>query len=435
MKKKDQIFVADFPIPKTESVEKQLISELIISPDSIRIARAIVKEEHFYDPKRAKAYGALCAMDEAGEPIDYSTLGEKIGLDYVISEFLSSDMATERTIEKHCYVLLEGYIKRQAYFTAVRLLQQTARPEAEVWQTVAMIDDFKGLITNATSNESTVTLSKAIGEFEESLLGNDNHIISGFPLLDDLTYGGFDAGQLIVLAARPSVGKTAVALYMALCAAKTGKKAHIYSIEMTKEELAKRYIFADGAISPYDIARGTLNWEEFARIKGEYTKYPIYINDRLNTVDGIVSEIMAQHRANNLDIAFIDYLQLVKDISQMTEGKANFIGMVTSRLKEMAKTLGIPIVVLSQLNRRSVMDGSRRPPVLADLRDSGSIEQDADTVLMLEPCFSEDFETNDDAPQINMWVRKNRGGRRDVAIKIETNSTHTTYKEISLITE
>lgn len=429
------------PIPSTDALERQVLIELVMNTNLIQEARNILKEAYFHDAKRAEVYGVLCAMDEKGEDIDYVTLGEKVGMDYVTQEFILNapmESGVGLNIIKHCYVLREGYTRRQAYMLGMRLLQQSARPEAEVSEIVSMVDGFKADMNDATETHTTVSIAQAMGDLEETLIGNNSHITSGFSILDDLTYGGFDAGQLIILAARPSVGKTAVALWMAHEAANSGAKAHIYSIEMTKEELAKRYIFAEGTITPYDISKGTIDWKEYQRIQDEYEKKGIFINDRVHTVDDIVSEIIRQKKRDNLSIVYVDYLQLVRDVSQVTEGKNNIIGVITARFKELAKTLGIPIVLLSQLNRNSVMNGTKRAPMLADLRDSGAIEQDADIVLMLDPKtdMQTDFETG--VPQkevslLNMWVRKNRGGRRDVAVQLQTNATHTTYEQISLI--
>ena len=441
MKRKDEITIADLTLPSTEKIERQVLGELMLRPSEIREARNIIGERHFHDAQRAKAFGVMCALAERGEPIDYVTVGERVGHDWVMKEFVT-DAAQElndSAVLKHCYILKEGYLRREAYMMAARLLQQSARPDAEVENIIGIIDDFKKTVTEATQSDSTVTLEKALFELSESLTTTDNHITTGFPLLDDLTFGGFDGGQLIILAARPSVGKTAVALFMALQASKTGKKAQIFSIEMTRQQLAKRYLFAEGTISAYDLTRRTLDWAEFNRIMASYADSGIYINDKLNSIDGIVGEIIRQHTLGQLDIAYIDYLGLIREVAQTTERKVGTIGIVTARLKEVAKSLGIPIVLLCQLNRNSVQNGVKRAPVLADLRDSGSIEQDADIVLMLEPKTEVIQGFADEMPRevdkLNMWVRKNREGKREVAVELETNQTHTTYEQIGLITE
>lgn len=445
MRKRDrEQRLTEIPIPNTSEIEKQVLCELLLNTNIIQETRGVLSKAFFHDEGYAKTYAALCEMDENGECIDLLTLSEKVGLDYVTQEFVlnaKDSAATDSAIIRHCYILREAYMCREAYMFGLQLMQQSAKPGAEAQQIVAMIDRFKANMDNATKQQGTVSLSEAFDSLREAIEGGDNHITTGFPLLDDLTYGGWDAGNLIILAARPSVGKTAVALYMALQAAKSGKKAHFYSIEMTKEELAQRYLFAaEGNISPLDISRRTIDWREYQRIEEEYKNIGIFINDRINSIDGLVAEIIRQYRSNNLDVAFIDYLQLIKDISQTIDGKAAYIGMVTSRLKELAKSLGISIVALSQLNRKSVENGTKRAPYLADLRDSGSIEQDADIVLMLDPRMElvSDFDSGvpvRERTMIDMWVRKNRGGTRDVAVQLETNSTHTVYDQIGLITE
>lgn len=441
MKRKENIVLSDIPLPTTEKIERQLIAELVLFPQEIHESRNIIREAHFHNEKYSRAFAELCLMDERNEPIDYVTLGEKMGHEWVMKEFILDppEVGYANSVVRHCYILKEGYIRREAYMMALRLLQQSARPDAEVEKIIGMVDGFKEIVNEATRGESTVSLEKAMLDLSDALTTSDNHIPTGFPILDDLLYGGFDAGQLIILAARPSVGKTAVALWMARKAGQAGKKAHLFSIEMTKEELAKRYLFAESSITPFDISRRSLDWNEYNRVLTVYKDSGIFINDSLNTMDGIAGEIMRQHRMGNLDIAFVDYLGLIKDVSQSTEKKVGTIGVITARFKEIAKTLRIPIVVLAQLNRNSVQNGAKRVPVLADLRDSGSIEQDADIVLMLDPKsdivdnFGEDFAKKRDG--LNMWLRKNRSGKRDVAIELETNETHTTYEQVGLITE
>ena len=441
MRKKEEIAVSDLPIPKTDEIERQILAEMMSRPSEIREARNILSEKYFHDADRAKAFGTICAMDEKGEHIDYLTLGEKIGHEWVMKEFVLNAIETtnDNALIRHCYVLKEGYLRREAYMMAVRLLQQSARPDAEVGNIISIIDGFKDEVNEATKSNSTVSLEGAMLELSENIIKQTTRVTTGIPLLDNLTYGGFDAGQLVILAARPSVGKTAVALYMALKAGQSGKKAHIFSLEMTRHQLAKRYVLMDGAIKPFDLSQGNLDWDEFNRIMASYADSGIYINDRENSTDGIIAEIINQKRNENIDIAFIDYLGLVRDVAQSSERRVNTIGMVTARFKELAKTLEIPIVILAQLNRNSVQNGVKRAPVLADLRDSGSIEQDADIVLMLDPKREvvngyEDLEPKE-KDMLNMWIRKNREGKREVAIELETNETHTIYEQIGLITE
>lgn len=427
-------------IPSTAALERQLVAELVASPSEIREAAKVLNSVVFSDADMERAFVALCQMEEAGEPVDYITLGEKVGHDWVMKALVidAPEINYGSAVIKHCYVLKEGYLRREAYKMALRMLQQSTQPDADVEKLIGIIDDFRDIVSEATETESTIPLGKAMLDLGDVLEEDGKYVTSGVPALDETLYGGFTAGQLIILAARPSVGKTSVALYMAKKAGETGKKAHIYSLEMTKEELAKRYLFADGSITPWEVSQRTINWALFHQVAAKYADSGVYINDALRTCDAIVTEIIRQHRLGQLDIAFIDYLGLVADVARSTESKVHTIGQVTARFKELAMTLGVPIVVLSQLNRNSVMNGGKRAPQLADLRDSGSIEQDADIVLMLDPDkeISENFdeETPTQKELLTMWVRKNRGGKREIGIRLLVNETHTDYDQYDIVT-
>lgn len=437
--------IREFNIPKDEKLEKQILSEMLMCPECINNCRKRLKEEYFTDPKRAEVYRAFCDMDEKHETIDLITLGQKVGQEYVIRELVSGEYSgTGIGLEMHCLILAENYLRRQAYLMAVKMLQKSSTPGSNVDNIIGEIDQFREAVIDTTKTDATVTIGQALSSLADSLMSADKHVTTGFRSLDDLTYGGFEAGQLNIIAARPSVGKTAVALFMAHQAARAKKKVHIYSLEMTKEELAKRFMFAMESISPYDVSKRAIDWTEFEKVVAYYEGLGIFINDQINSIDEIVAEITAQVRMNNLDAVYIDYLGLIREVAMETEAgrKANTIAMVTKRLKDLSKQLHVPVILLCQLNRNSVLNGNNRPPVLADLRDSGAIEQDADCVVMLEPkvemttIFGSDQQAQEVNKDIlNLWLRKNRNGRRDVAIKVGMNTTHTNYKEEGIITE
>lgn len=440
MRRREKQDLESVPLPSTAALERQLIAELVASPSEIREAARVLNSVAFSDADMERAFVALTQMEEAGEPVDAITLGEKVGHDWVLNALImdAPEINYGSAIIRHCYVLKEGYLRREAYKMAVRLLQQSAQPDADVEKIIGIIDSFKDIVSEATETESTVSLEKAMFDLGDTLEEEGRSITSGVPALDELLYGGFAPGQLVILAARPSVGKTSVALYMAKKAGEAGKQAHIYSLEMTKEELAKRYLLAEGSINSWQIARREIDWAVFHKAADSFVGSNVYINDALRTCDAIVTEIIRQHRLGRLDIAFIDYLGLVSDVARSTESKVHTIGQVTARFKELAMTLGVPVVVLSQLNRNSVMNGAKRAPQLADLRDSGSIEQDADIVLMLDPDkdISENFdeEVVTQKELLTMWVRKNRGGKREVGIRLLVNETHTDYDQYDVVT-
>lgn len=244
---------------------------------------------------------------------------------------------------------------------------------------------------------------------------------TGFSVLDYLTYGGFNAGNLVILAARPSVGKTAVMLQMAKAAAMAGKAVNLFNLEMTNVELAQRFLFSTGSVTPQQVARGDMEWINFEIGSGKFSNQPIWLNDSAYTEEEIIRYITLNSQAGKCDIAFIDYLGLIRMNAKLPLHQA--IAETTKRLKQVAKQCGIPIVLLCQLNRASASEN--RPPAMYDLRDSGSIEQDADIILMLEKASYEE-----DGKDVNIWVRKNRQGKAgDIKIEIVGNDTFTAFTE------
>ena len=283
---------------------------------------------------------------------------------------------------------------------------------------------------NIRSGESTESIAKVLNDLADSIQTNQvdqaqgkrTRVPSGFRMLDALTYSGFNAGNLVILSARPSVGKTAVMLQMALSATRAGFPATIFSLEMTNQELAQRLLFSTGEITPAQIAQNAIDWSDYESANGQISELPLNLNDKARTLDEICTNIVLEHQRGRCDIAFIDYLGLIQSPGAR-QPMYILIAERTSRLKQIAKECQIPIVLLCQLNRN--IESENRPPQLYDLRDSGSIEQDADIVLMLERA-SRDL--NDMA--VNMWVRKNRQGKAgDICIELMANYTFSAFTE------
>lgn len=245
---------------------------------------------------------------------------------------------------------------------------------------------------------------------------------TGFRELNFYTYGGFEVGNLVILAARPSVGKTAVMLQMAKAAATAGKDVNVFSLEMTNAELARRFLTSESdKLNQWSMARGDIEWEAFEMAVGRLEGKPIYLNDSTRKFEDIVAKISLNAMSGKCDIAFIDYLGLIKFYKGSNLSQA--IAEVTGDLKALAKECKIPIVLLCQLNRSSASE--KRPPEMHDLRDSGGIEQDADIILMLEKANDDE-----DGREVNMWIRKNRQGKAgNVCIPIVANETYSAFTE------
>lgn len=437
------------PIPEDIDIERLVLAEVINSPANLMESERIIDAEMFSSEERKNAWRTLSAMGKNGELIDLTTAFSKLGKDFMTKEVFPnvSKVGSGASLISHCEIVRDFAIRRRAYFSAIDLLRHASCHTStinDILNTPTKL--IAGIGKDFKEDRSVEKISDTINRLAEEIQqrqydrqqGKQSRIPTGFAFLDRLTYSGFGAGQLIILAARPSIGKTAIMLQMAKEAANSGFPASIFSLEMTNTELAQRLLFSTGEVKPIQIARGDMEWQAFERGAGQFTSVPMYLNDTTTTIDEIVSTIILNHRQGKCDIAFIDYLGLIQH-SNSRQPLYQIIAEVTKRLKQVAKECRIPIVLLCQLNRASAAEN--RPPALYDLRDSGSIEQDADIVLMLErdsePADNQNANGSmeqENAGRVNMWIRKNRQGKAgDYAIKLQANSTFTAFTETGLI--
>lgn len=432
--------ISDYPLPDSVDIERLVIAELVSYPSEITSAEKIINVEMFSNEGCRKSWETLRRMLDNGISIDLITFKSNID-NSIFQEVIPyiAKTGTMLSVHSHCNALRDAAMKRKAYFCGVEMIRSSVSAISDIGEIMNIPSKFvEDVNSDYKTEESTKRISEVInelgGEIEriqnDQLQGKRTRIPTGFNFLDALTYSGFAPGNLIILAARPSVGKTAIMLQMAQKAPNSGFSAMIFSLEMTNQELAQRMMFSTGEISPTQIVNGSVNWQSFERAAGGFAGLPMYLNDTARTVEDITSEIILNNRQGKCDIAFIDYLGLIhhRDNKQPLH---QAIAEITKTLKDVAKRCRIPIVLLCQLNRASVSE--KRPPMLFDLRDSGSIEQDADIVLMLE----RDIESSNgqgDHAGLNMWVRKNRQGRAgDIAIKLSPNQTYTSFQEVGLM--
>ncbi len=446
--------LTDFPMPENPTLERIVIAELITFPTELIEAERIVNAEMFTSDERKTAWLTLIQMHNSGLSIDLTTFFTRANKDFMLKEVMPqiSKIGSGISVLQHCSELREVSAKRKAYLSAIDLLRHSSCNTStlnDIIDTPAQL--IESINADFKEDKYTEKVSDTINILAEEIQHNQcarqngmrTRIPTGFRYLNKLTYSGFNAGQLIILAARPSIGKTAIMLQMAKEAVFSGFPATIFSLEMTNTELAQRLLFSTEEIKPLQIVRGDMEWDAFERAAGQFASAPLYLNDKSRTIEDIISGIILNHRQGKCDIAFIDYLGLIQH-SNSRQPLYQIIAEVTKRLKQVAKDCRIPIVLLCQLNRASASEN--RPPALFDLRDSGSIEQDADIVLMLErnketsgngrsdddSYPSSEIEQNNN--RINMWVRKNRQGKAgDIAIGLVANSTFTAFSESGLI--
>lgn len=423
--------IAEFPVPDTSQIEKRVLADIITSPEIITDARSVLTPEMFSDADCRNAYTTLLGMADKREDIDLVTASNRLGMNFVqgkLMDFICDAGGVVAPLE-HLAVLREKYLRRKVYFSTIELLQAANSPEMTAEDLTAKAQAYmENLRESAGPRKGMQTLGEALNNLGEQIQeaqlartsGHSVRTTTGFPMLDFLTYGGFNPGNLVILAARPSVGKTATMLQMARAAAGSGKVVNIFSLEMTNTELAQRLLLSTGRVQSLELARGQVEWANFETAVGWIERMPMYLNDSAYSLDEIVSHITLNRQNGKCDIAFIDYLGLINTTGNKPQYQ--ILGDITHRLKATAKKLGIPIVLLCQLNR--AIESANRPPALHDLRDSGDIEQDADIVLMLErPANAPDN-------RINMYLRKNRQGQKDACIPLLPNDSYTNFVEI-----
>lgn len=417
----------EYTIPQDEKVEKKVLAEMVANPDLVPLALGVLSEECFTGDECKAIYATLVKMYEARETIDLVTVSQKVNKPFFYANILPLDSyATEVTIMAHCETLRSLLRRRRLFFSCMEGLKLCSLPFENDDEIASFPEKMAGELEKDNSNDGTQSIIQAINNLGTTLQsGVARRCPIGLPSVERLTYGGFAPGNLVVLAARPSVGKTAVMLQMARFSASQGFPTLALSLEMTNEELAQRMILSTGCVNAGDFVWGKIDWEDFERAAGCFNSSPLFLDDTPQTLDEVCSRITLACHNGQCKIAFIDYLQLMSS-SEKNDSLYRQVTEMTKRLKKLAKRLKIPIVLLCQLNRNNVSEN--RPPQMHDLRDSGSIEQDADIILMLDRLKNEQGEFTQ---RVNMYVRKNRGGLAgNITIELESDPTYTNFKEV-----
>jgi len=439
--KKAELSLADIPFPDTSTIERQFLADCVGNPDSMPEFTGIVDESMFTNDGRLYIWRTLVWMFNNGQHIDMASVVTCTGQYYMNEVVLQNiQLATPITALQHAMYLRASSVKRRAYHSALNLIQSATQPgtgEMDVLASAQQImSDIQGDRPIEVETPMGSVLSSVDAEVKENKAINESgkrtRIPTGFQTLDGLTYNGWAPGQLIILAARPSIGKTAIMLQMAKAAAKSGFPVTIFTLEMTKEELGQRLLFSTGQVSPFEIATGSVSDYGYKAAQDELKRLPIYINEETRSLAGIISRITVAVARGYCKVVFIDYLSLITiDESGYTPLNQQ-IAKATRELKNTAKRQKVPIVLLCQLNRDAAKDDGA--PQLYHLRDSGSIEQDADIVLMLEQIKTEVIDSNNvtrpGKPEINIWVRKNRQFEKDVKVVVRPNDSYSAFYEV-----
>ncbi len=356
----------------------------------------------FYSEANKKLFEAIKALYDARIPVDITTVKEELdkkknltavgGIEY-ISEVIDS-VATAANLDYYIKIVKDKAVLRNLIDTATDIVTDSYEEEGEV---TSILDEAEKRILNVVKERQTsdfIPIKEAIARAQEQLefLAKNKNGLTGIPsgFTDlDKTTTGFHPGELIIIAARPGMGKTAFALNIATYAAKTTKKAvAIFNLEMPAEQIVNRMRSAVGQVDAHKLQTGMLSNEDWKRINEANSQLS---DTNIQIVDdaGITaSEIKAKCRTlankeEGLGLVIIDYLQLVTAGGRRPDSRQQEVSEISRSLKTMAMELKVPVIALAQLNRSVEQRKEDKRPVLSDLRESGSIEQDADLVLFI----------------------------------------------------
>jgi replicative DNA helicase len=412
-------------LPHNLEAEQSTLGGMLLSQEAVAEVFEMVSPSDFYAPKHELIFNAVLSLFGKGEPTDVIAVSDELnkqgnllkagGADYLHS--LTSYVPTAANASYYAKIVADKAILRRLIEAGTRIAQAGYDSQGEVEDLVNQAQAEVYKVVSQTSREDYIGLSDsieaAIREIETAQQrgGELTGIPTGFTDLDAFTHG-LHPGQLIIVAARPAVGKSTFALDLARAAAIKHNKATIFfSLEMGRAEIAMRMLSAESSIYLQSMRKGNVSeadWTRLAAVRGKINDAPLYIDDSPNMS---LVEIRAKCRrlAQQVDLKMvvIDYIQLMSS-GKKVESRQQEVSEFSRALKLLAKELGIPVIALSQLNRQAEQAKDKRPE-LSHLRESGSLEQDADVVVLLhrEGIFERDHPR---AGEADLILAKQRNG-------------------------
>ncbi len=434
--------------PYSLESEQALLGCLFISQDACIDTFPIVQVKDFYTIAHQKIYQAMLDNYIKNVAVDYVTVSKTLedkgeleevgGLGYITD--LTNFVPSAANFKYYADIIRNDSMLRQIIQAGERIMRE-AYDKTDAKDVLASAEKLIFDISQSTSKGGLEHIKKGVAEVIDmlekvSIDPNANAgIKTGFPTLDKIT-NGFKPGELIIIAARPGIGKTTLAVNFAVNSAiKYGKSVAMFDLEMSALQVAQRFICSTGRV-PMDMVKGGTKdnnvWSTLFETKKILENSNIYIDDTTSiTPAEILSKCRRLKVQNGLDMVIIDYLQLMKGEKQSKDGnRQQEVADLTRSIKLAARELGVPIILLSQLNRESEKRADRTPQ-LSDLRESGSIEQDADIVMFIADIASEEAKESEDmdgALDYSLVIAKHRNGMRGT-IPIKWKSEFTQFYE------
>lgn len=434
-------YVGGEQLPYSLEAEQSVLGSVLMDPAVITQVLDVVKPKYFYLPQHKEIFSAMVRMFSEGKVIDFVTLLDDLkaagvyddagGKAYLLE--LAQMVPSIANVGAYAKIVREKYYLR-SLITVSREIIASAEDESEDVQTV--VDSAEQKIYDIRQDraddglrhikdvliETYDRLGRISSEDKEKYLG----LPTGFSEIDRCITG-LNPSDLVLIAARPAMGKSAFALNIAQHVAAEGGRVAFFSLEMSREQNVERMLSAQSRIENQNLRSGELkpdDWIKLAEAADTLSKYQIYLDD---TAGITVPEIKARcRRLRSVDLVVIDYLQLMSS-GRRIENRVQEVSEMTRGLKIMAKDLNVPVITLSQLSRGTEQRNGHRPQ-LSDLRESGSIEQDADIVMFL---YRDDYyeQTGDNHNQATCIIGKNRHGATG-DVELHWDGAHTEFTSV-----
>lgn len=420
--------ILDRTPPHNKQAEQAVLGSALISAECLPDLINTLAKEDFYFPDNQLIFEAITFLYQDHKPVDLVTLSESLSLHgqladaggYEYLTFLTSTTPLLRNYTYYMDIVLEKSKLRQIIWGLNDVIATSYGDSENVDEIIDLVAKKLYEIRENQDGRGFAKLGPVLAERINELDalakgGREDMIRSGFPAIDD-TLGGLKKGSLIIVAARPGMGKTALALNIAHKAAMIYQvPTAIFSLEMSRDELANRFLSSHLSIDSRRIGSAKLTKEDWEKITGNFKglyEAPIYIDDRSGIAPiEMLSKARQLQLEDKLGLVVVDYLQLMSGDRARSDSRQQEISDISRQLKIMARELDVPVIAISQLSRACERRDDKRP-ILSDLRDSGAIEQDADVVMFL---YRDDYYNQDelkkDVEQAELIVAKNRHGQ------------------------
>lgn len=415
--------------PRDQAAEQAVLGSILTDPETIEVVREKLRGGEFFDKQHGRIFRAIVKVHDSGKPIDLVALSAQLmdseelddvgGISYLAK--LASSVPTTANVGYYADRVSEMFLRRSAIETSMAMLREAAQQQ-DVKGFVAMAEAAVSKLSDqAAPAKEFIGIRDVLLEVWEqaeqqynnrSMHGGITGIPSGFQDLDRMT-SGFQRSDLIVVAARPSVGKTAFALNVAQnVAVRSRESVALFSLEMSAGQLVKRMISAEGNVDSSRMRTGYFegdDWEKMSAAVGMLSEANIFIDDTPGiTVHEIRAKCRRLKKEKGLGMILIDYLQLIQGSGRRGSNRQEEVSEISRTLKQLARELEVPIIALSQLSR-GVEQRQDKRPMLSDLRESGAIEQDADIVAFL---YRDDYYDKETEKKniIEIIIAKQRNG-------------------------